>query len=128
MSLDGVIYIVRLFELMINDITITDSTEITWPKLFTEGSPPSIDGILVLYDVTNEESIIEIPHLLCKFGSTHILEYQSSMSTHFLTQWQTPCRFPRSPLTQAFQMHWTDRVVLSCWFLAKGITPHSYAK
>ncbi|KAF7511909.1 hypothetical protein GJ744_003142 [Endocarpon pusillum] len=64
MSLDGVIYIVRLCELMINDITITDSTKITWPKLLSEEGPPSIDGILVLYDVTNEESVIEIPHVL----------------------------------------------------------------
>ena len=72
MSLDGVIYIVRLFEVMINDLTINDSTKITWPKLLNEESPPSIDGILVLYDVTNGESVIQIPDVLCKSGSTHI--------------------------------------------------------
>ncbi len=71
MALDGVIYIVRLFEVMINDITIDDNTEITWPKLSDVQSPPSIDGVLVLYDVTNGKSIIEVPEVLGQSGSNH---------------------------------------------------------
>lgn len=96
MSLDGVIYVVRLFEVMTNDITIKDSTEITWPKLLNGESPPSINGILMLYDVTNGESIIEIPDVLCKSSSTHIFEHQSSMSTHCLTK--KPKNMPLSTL------------------------------
>lgn len=66
MSLDRVIYIVRLFELLVDDITIDDSRRITWPKLISIPKQPSIDGVLMLYDVTDEESINEIPDILCK--------------------------------------------------------------
>ena len=70
MSLDGVIYIVRLFELLVDDITINDTRRITWPKLVSIPKQPSIDGVLMLYDVTDEESINEIPDILCKSGLT----------------------------------------------------------
>ena len=70
MSLDDVIYVVRLFEVLTDDITINETKKITWPKLLEEQKPLHIDGILILYDVTNGESVVEIPDILCESGST----------------------------------------------------------
>jgi hypothetical protein len=71
MALDGVVYVVRLLEVLIDDITIDESKKITWPKLFDEENGPTIDGALILYDVTNGESVIEVPNVLCESGSIH---------------------------------------------------------
>ncbi len=64
------IYVVRLCEVLIDDITITDSSNITWPTLFDEEKLPHIDGVLILYDVTNGDSVIEIPDILGESGPT----------------------------------------------------------
>lgn len=72
MSLDGVVYVVRLFEVLINAIAINDSGNITWPKLVDEQNSSSVDGVLMLYDVTNEESVIKIPDILSKSQSGSI--------------------------------------------------------
>ena len=63
MSLDGVIYLVRLVELSFDDISIVDG-QIAWPKYSGDLKVPLADGILALYDVTNQESITRIPELL----------------------------------------------------------------
>jgi GTPase SAR1 family protein len=78
MSLDGVIYVVRLFETVVGDITISDSNNITWPDLINEENPLPVDGVLLLYDVTNGESVLEIPEILCESRSAcaSILEHQ----------------------------------------------------
>jgi hypothetical protein len=73
MALDGVVYVVRLREVLIDDITIDESRKITWPKLFDEENVPPIDGALILYDVTNGESVIEVPDVLCESGSIHAI-------------------------------------------------------
>ena len=83
MSLDGVVYEVQLFEVETDDITIRDSTEIIWPQLIGEDNQPPIDGILILYDVTNGESVIKIPDVLCELASTPcIMNAASSISIY----------------------------------------------
>ena len=84
MSLDGVIYIVRLFEILVDDITINDSRRITWPKLIEIPKQPSVDGVLMLYDVTDEESINEIPDILCKSGSLLCVKWCREQHCHLL--------------------------------------------
>jgi hypothetical protein len=70
MSLDGVVYVVRLYEVLIDDITIADTGRIAWPQQIGNEKLPAVDGVLVLYDVTDGESVAEIPDILCKSGST----------------------------------------------------------
>lgn len=95
MSLDGVIYVVRLFEVQIEDIKIIENRKITWPKLLDEQKVHSVDGILVLYDVTNGKSVTEIPELLCKSRLVPVLNTaRSSISGDAPTRCPTCCRFP----------------------------------
>lgn len=72
MSLDGIVYVVRLFEISIDDTTIKDDGDIMWPTLGGNEKLPPADGALVLYDVTDRGSIVEIPDILRKLGSADI--------------------------------------------------------
>jgi hypothetical protein len=65
MSLDEVVYLVRLVEISLGDVIITESSQIKWPTSPKGFDLPPIDGVLVLYDVTNKESITGVPDLLC---------------------------------------------------------------
>src|SRR5437660_12796831 len=64
MSLDDVVYLVRLVEMSLDVIVITESNQIKWPKSLKGVEVPRVDGVLVLYDVTNQQSISGIPDLL----------------------------------------------------------------
>ena len=101
MSLDGVIYIVRLFELQVDDITIDESRRVVWPKLVDIPKQPSLDGVLILYDVTDEESVNEIPDILCKSAFDH-------PAAAILRAAYTFCRLPCSSLIRSSQMHWVN--------------------
>jgi ABC-type cobalamin/Fe3+-siderophores transport system ATPase subunit len=64
MSLDDVVYLVRLVEMSLDAIVITESNRINWPKSLKGIEVPPVDGVLALYDVTNQQSISGIPDLL----------------------------------------------------------------
>jgi|ERR1700722_10799912 hypothetical protein len=64
MSLDDVVYLVRLVEMPLDAIVITESNRINWPKSLKGIDVPPVDGVLALYDVTNQQSISGIPDLL----------------------------------------------------------------
>lgn len=72
MSLDDVDYKVRLIEMSLDDLCTTEHGRIKWPKSLDGGEVPSIDGVLTLYDVTNQESVAEIPDILCLSPSTRL--------------------------------------------------------
>lgn len=72
MSLDDVVYLVRLVEISLDDIVLSENKGIKWPKSFNGVDIPPVDGVLALYDVTNEESITGIPDLL-RWSPTHLL-------------------------------------------------------
>jgi hypothetical protein len=64
MSLDDVVYLVRLVEMSLDAIVITENNRINWPKSLKGIEVPPVDGVLALYDVTNQQSITGIPDLL----------------------------------------------------------------
>jgi hypothetical protein len=66
MSLDGTIYIVRLIELGYNDLDMDDDQCICWPDTIEEQPVPAIDGAFTLYDVTNRDSLMQMPETLSK--------------------------------------------------------------
>ena len=73
MSLDDVVYTVRLVEMSLDDVSIIDRDRIKWPKSLDGQEIPHIDGVLTLYDVTHHESFDEIPEILRRFSSQLIL-------------------------------------------------------
>lgn len=74
MSLDGTVYLVRLLEIDTLEISIGSNGEIQWPKLGGD-SPPSVDGVLVLHDVTQPGSLSNIKGLLGLFSCSELQEY-----------------------------------------------------
>jgi hypothetical protein len=103
MSLDGVIYVVRLFEVMIDEIRINENRTITWPRVIEDEKVPAIDGVLILYDVTNEESVTEVPDVLCKSGPTRKMGTGMTF-LDVLARYPISCHFPCLLLTQSCQM------------------------
>jgi GTPase SAR1 family protein len=64
-ALSGVTYRFQLLELELNDIDYT-AGQIKWPKYINSQLVPPINGVLCLYDITDQESIAEVPELLRK--------------------------------------------------------------
>ncbi|PKX94808.1 putative Ras guanyl-nucleotide exchange factor RasGEF [Aspergillus novofumigatus IBT 16806] len=65
MSLDGTVYLVRFVEISTKEITVGSNGELEWPRIGNDAaSPKVIDGVLVLHDVTQPESLSELTGLL----------------------------------------------------------------
>lgn len=64
MPLDGDVYTVRLVELGFGDIEIDDDKEISWPEIIDNMKMPAVHGALILWDVMNRESLVDVPDIL----------------------------------------------------------------
>lgn len=64
MSVDNVEYTVSLLELDLESFDIARNRRIEWPKQINGHMVPRMDGALLLYDVTNRESIAALPQTL----------------------------------------------------------------
>ena len=72
MSLDGVVYLVRLLELQLDAIHVTTDHQLQWPTLVGDQSISRIDGALTLYDVMNKESLARIPNLISEYPISEV--------------------------------------------------------
>ncbi|MCJ1403974.1 hypothetical protein MMC11_007198 [Xylographa trunciseda] len=63
MSLEGDVFLIKLVEIPINTLEVL-ADQIRWPDLLDQEVVPRIDGVLALYDVTERQSIRNIPKLL----------------------------------------------------------------
>lgn len=64
MSLDGVIYKVRLLEVSCEDVEIADDGRISWPETIGDCIVPRVDGAIVLYSVMDSASLAPIARTL----------------------------------------------------------------
>ncbi|KAK8107160.1 ras guanine nucleotide exchange factor domain-containing protein [Apiospora kogelbergensis] len=62
--IDNVPYAVTLFELDLEYFDVNPERQIQWPRQIGGTMMPPIDGVLLLYDVMNKESIMELPQTL----------------------------------------------------------------
>ncbi len=69
-SLEGTTSVLRLIELPIDEVGVTKDQEIEWPEKVGDQALPQIDGALLLYDVTNEDSITQVPNMLSEFAKS----------------------------------------------------------
>ncbi|EAW08265.1 putative Ras guanyl-nucleotide exchange factor RasGEF [Aspergillus clavatus NRRL 1] len=72
MSLDGTVYIVRLVEICSKDIMIGTRGELQWPRLGSDSSSHTIDGALVLHDVTQPAAFSGLTGLLDSFTKSSL--------------------------------------------------------
>ena len=63
-SLEGALIRVKLLEVQLNDVEISEDQRVEWPQRLGEQIMPRIDGALVLYDVMEQNSILQIPEAL----------------------------------------------------------------
>lgn len=63
MSLDGSVYLVRVLELSTTEI-MPDPKGPVWPRFGSDPAPPTIDGVLVLHDITQPSTFPETAKLL----------------------------------------------------------------
>ena len=64
MSFDGEVFLISLFEVQLGDLVIAGDQQIWWPQVVEHKVMPRIDGVLVLFDVMNRNSICNVPNLL----------------------------------------------------------------
>lgn len=77
-SLAGRLYRVQLIEITFDDVDFSGSSQAVWPK-YLNGIPfPSIQGAFCLYDVTDDDSVAQIPQALGKLS----LEYSLRIMPH----------------------------------------------
>jgi GTPase SAR1 family protein len=65
-NIDNVPYAVTLLELDLEYFDVESDRQIKWPKQVGGNMMPHVDGVLILYDVTNRDSINELPQTLSK--------------------------------------------------------------
>lgn len=65
-DVDGIPHDVTLVELDLEVIDVDSSQPIQWPKQVDGHMVPRMDGALILYDVTNKESIRDLPQTMCE--------------------------------------------------------------
>jgi GTPase SAR1 family protein len=67
-DLEGIPYIVCLIEYDLEyfdiDDVVASGKQLQWPKQINGQEVPRVDGALILYDVTNKDSIRELPSTL----------------------------------------------------------------
>jgi len=67
---DGALFNVTLLELDLEYFDMNPSLPIQWPRQINGHPVPRVDGALILYDVMNRESIVELPETLGENEST----------------------------------------------------------
>ncbi|CAJ2511836.1 Uu.00g074610.m01.CDS01 [Anthostomella pinea] len=63
-KIDNIPFAVTLFELDLEYFDVDPDRQIKWPKQMGGAMMPRINGVLLLYDVMNRDSIIELPQTL----------------------------------------------------------------
>lgn len=62
----GIIYRIHLIELEIEDADLTGH-RVAWPKYLNGVVLPPINGAFVLYDVADQNSVANVPQMLCTY-------------------------------------------------------------
>lgn len=65
-SLEGVVSVLRLLEIQLEDVGILENRTVDWPSSVGDLDTPKIDGVLVLCDVMDGSSMADVVDLLSK--------------------------------------------------------------
>lgn len=64
MTIDGTIYVVRLVEMTFTHVQVGERGNIKWADSTDDCATPRIHAAVILYDVTNQESLANVPEML----------------------------------------------------------------
>lgn len=64
MAIDGTSYLVRLVEMPFTAVHVGERGAIKWPESVADSATPRIHAAVILYDVTNQESLVNVPDML----------------------------------------------------------------
>lgn len=79
-SVDSASYMITLLELDLDSFELNTPQPIQWPKQINGHIVPRVDAALVLYDVTNKDTIRELPQTL------------GMLNQHFPREWRLRSR------------------------------------
>lgn len=65
-SLEGVIYVLRLLEIQLEEVVILENRIIDWPSMVGDLDTPRIDGALLLCDIMDRSSMADVADVLSK--------------------------------------------------------------
>jgi ABC-type dipeptide/oligopeptide/nickel transport system ATPase component len=63
MTVDGTAYVVRFFEMTFSDMHVGERNTIKWPETINGCVTPRMHAAIILYDVTNQESLANVPEM-----------------------------------------------------------------
>ncbi|KAI1003312.1 hypothetical protein K3495_g4896 [Podosphaera aphanis] len=99
---DNIVCEVNLIELNLESLNSSPDNKITWPKLVDDHNFPQVDGVLLLYDVMNEKSIVDIPSTL------------SSLVTSSLPTTLVSCKCDANESLRKVDINAMERKCFSC--------------
>lgn len=72
MSLDGSIYMVRLLEIDLKQVTFNRDGQVIWPRMGGDNSATIVDGALLLHDSTQPDKLAETAELTGMFEARDV--------------------------------------------------------
>jgi len=67
-SIDSIMLTVRLLEIPFEDVDIEEDNRVSWPDTIGSAATPKVDGVFILYDVMNQESLEQVPGILSEWS------------------------------------------------------------
>ena len=116
-SLGGSLYRVQLVEITFDDADFASTRRVIWPKYLNNIPFPSVQGAFCLFDVTDDDSVAQVPQALSKcdgdlFAARHLSE---------ILLWNGSCILVRSPCQK-------DETGSSHCRISPSIAPLSWSK
>lgn len=71
-TIDGVPYMVRFLEMLLDDVHFGERNFVKFPDTVHGISVPRMDGVVTMYDVTNQTSLNNVPDMLNVLAKAHI--------------------------------------------------------
>ncbi|KIW92375.1 uncharacterized protein Z519_07359 [Cladophialophora bantiana CBS 173.52] len=65
-------YRIQLFELLFEDVDFSSERRIEWPPYLNGAPLPEVDGVFCLYDVSDKESVADVPAALTSMTNTGV--------------------------------------------------------
>ena len=73
-TIDGTTYVVRFIEMTYSDVLSGERNTFKWPESIHGLATPRMDGVITMYDVTDQCSLAKVPDMLSECRSVFELK------------------------------------------------------